>query len=209
MQNWQGPDKSLVKNESVGQTFCRTEVRVYSLLCKLHHKVNIVSTCSQHHESLPPLPPSPPYPGNPHTRQAPSPGPDRWRLRLLAPADPASPSPPSPGPSRPGGAVAGLRPARRGPRQVAAPSPGQDRWRLRLQAHTRATTLLHVRTAPTPVGKVTTLLHVRTAPTPAGKDTTLLHVHTAPTPVGKGTPRIPQTRTPGRKLGALWFHNQV
>ena len=52
----------------------------------------------------------------------------------------------------------------------------------RLQAHTRATTLLHVRTAPTPVGKVTTLLHVHTAPTPVGGEvTTLLHVRTAPT----------------------------
>ena len=59
--NWQGRDKSLVKNESVGKTFCRTEVRVYALLCKLHHKVNIISTCSQHHESLPPLP-YPPLP---------------------------------------------------------------------------------------------------------------------------------------------------
>ena len=55
--------------------------------------------------------------------------------------------------------------------------------------------------------KVTTLLHVHTAATPVGKVTTLLHVRTAPTPVGKGTPRIPHT--PGRKLGALWFHNQV
>ena len=132
MQNWQGRDKSLVKNESVGKTFCRTEVRVYALLCKLHHKVNIVSTCSQHHESLPPLPyPPPTYPTNPPHTQAPSPGsdrhgggPDRWRLRLRAPTDPASPSPPSPGPSRPGGAVAGLGPARRGPRPVAGPSPG-------------------------------------------------------------------------------------
>ena len=150
-----------------------------------------------------PIPPG----DNPHTLQAPSPGPDQWRLRLRTTADPASPSHPSPGPSRPGGAVAGLRPARRGPRQVAAPSPGQDQWRLRLQVHTRATTLLHVRTAPTPVGKVTTLLHVHTAPTPVGKVSTLLHVRTAPTPVGKGTPRIPHT--PGRKLGALWFHNQV
>ena len=79
---------------------------------------------------------------------------------------------------------------------------GPDQWRLRLQAHTRATTFVHVRTAPTPVGKVTTLLHVRTAPTPAGKVTTLLHVRTAPTPVGKVTPRIPHT--PGRKLGSLF-----
>ena len=100
------------------------------------------------------------------------------------------------------------RRCRRAPTDTAgAPTGGQDQWRLRLQAHTRATTLLHVRTAPTPVGKATTLLHVHTAPTPVGKVTTLLHVRTAPTPVGKGTPRIPHT--PGRKLGALWFHNQV
>ena len=59
VENWQGRDKSLVKNESVGKTFCRTEVRVYALLSKLHHKVNIVSTCSQHHESLPSLPAPP------------------------------------------------------------------------------------------------------------------------------------------------------
>ncbi len=59
-----------------------------------------------------------------------SPGPDRWRLRLRAPTCPASLSPPSPGPSLPGGAVAGLRPARWGPRPVAVPLPGQDQRRL-------------------------------------------------------------------------------
>ena len=131
MENWEGRDKSLVKNKSIVKTFCRTEVRVYALLCKLHD-----------HDFV-------------------------RRISFIRP-------------SWPGGAVAKLRPARRGPRQVAAPSPGQD-----------VTTFLHVHTAPTPVGKVTTLLHVRTTPTP----------------VGKGTPRIPHT--PGRKLGALWFHNQV
>ena len=83
----------------------------------------------------------------------------RRRPRRLAPPIPAALSP-------------GSDPARRGPRPVAAPSPGQDRWQLRLQDHTRATTLLHVRTTPTPVGKVTTLLHVHTAPTPVGKVTT-------------------------------------
>jgi hypothetical protein len=55
-------------------------------------------------------------------------------------------------------------------------SGGPNLWRLRHRALTGgcsvsrflpASTLLHVRTAPTPVGKVTTLLHVRTAPTPA------------------------------------------
>ncbi len=40
------------------------------------------------------------------------------------------------GPSRPGGAVAWLRPARRGALHVAAPSPGPDLWRLRLRAPT-------------------------------------------------------------------------
>ena len=100
-----------------------------------------------------------PHGDNPHTLQAASPGPDQWRLRLRTTADPASPSHPSPGPSWPGGAVAG------------PPVPA---------------TLLHVRTAPTPVGKVTTLLHVRTAPTP----------------VGKVTPRIPHT--PGRKPGSVF-----
>ena len=79
-----------------------------------------------------PIPPG----DNPHTLQAPSPGPDQWRLRLRTTADPASPSHPSPGPSWPGGAVAGLGPARRGPRPVAALSPGPDRWRLRLRAPT-------------------------------------------------------------------------
>ena len=39
MENWQGLDKSLVKNKSIVKTFCRTEVRVYALLCKLHHFV--------------------------------------------------------------------------------------------------------------------------------------------------------------------------
>jgi len=91
-----------------------------------------------------PIPPG----DNPHTLQAPSPGLDQWRLRLRTPTDPASPSPPSPGPSRPGGAVAGLGPARRGPRPVAAPSPGPDRWRLRLRAHTRAASARHPLTCP-------------------------------------------------------------
>ena len=69
--------------------------------CTISCEVNILSPCFQH---LFPLCPHPtPYPGNPHTLQA---IPDRWRLRLRAPTDPASPSPPSPGPSRPGGAVA-------------------------------------------------------------------------------------------------------
>ena len=131
--------------------------------------------------------------------------------------DPASPSPPSPGPSRPGGAVAGLGPAR-GPSpgsyrpciavaSVAGPLPA--RWRCR-----RART--GTEGAPTCGGSVSglipgppvpaTLLHVRTAPTPVGKVTTLLHVRTAPTPVGKVTPRIPHT--PGRKP-AQCFHSQV
>ena len=118
-----------------------------------------------------PIPPG----DNPHTLQAPSPGPDQWRLRLRTTADPASPSHPSPGPSWPGGAVAG------------PPVPA---------------TLLHVRTAPTPVGKVTTRLNFRTAPTPVGKVITLLHVRTAPNPVGKVTPRIPHT--PGRKPGSVF-----
>jgi len=125
---------------------------------------------------------------------APSPGPDRWWLRLRAPTDPALPSPPSPGPSRPGGAVAGLGPARSGPRPLAAPSPGPDRWRLRLRAHTRAASARHP-------------LHVRTAPTPVGKVTTLLHVRTAPTPVGKVTPRIPHT--PGRKPGSVFSQQSL
>ena len=91
-----------------------------------------------------PIPPG----DNPHTLQAPSPGLDQWRLRLRTPTDPASPSPPSPGPSRPGGAVAGLGPARSGPRPLAAPSPGPDRWRLRLRAHTRAASARHPLTCP-------------------------------------------------------------
>ena len=55
---------------------------------------------------------------------------------------------------------------------------GPNRLLLRRRAQTGggsvsrllpASTSLHVRTEPTPVGKVTTLLHVRTAPTPVGK----------------------------------------
>jgi hypothetical protein len=134
-------------------------------------------------------PAHPSHPGKPHPL---SQDPDLWRLHLRASTDRASPSPPSLAPSLPGGAVAGLRPALRGPRHVAAPSPGPDRWRLRLRAPTdRAspsppspgpslpggayTSRLHVRTALTPVGKVTNLLHTRTAPTPVGKVSTLLH----------------------------------
>ena len=161
---------------------------------------------------LAPFAPIPPG-DNPHTLQAPSPGLDQWRLRLRTPTDPASPSPPSPGPSRPGGAVAGLGPARgQSPgsyrpciavASVAGPLPA--RWRCR-----RART--GTEGAPTCGGSVSglipgppvpaTLLHVRTAPTPVGKVTTLLHVRTAPTPVGKVTPRIPHT--PGRKPGSVF-----
>ena len=39
VENWQGRDKSLVKNKSIVKTFCRTKVRVYALLCKLYHFV--------------------------------------------------------------------------------------------------------------------------------------------------------------------------
>ena len=39
VENWQGRDKSLVNKKSIVKTFCRTEVRVYALLCKLHHFV--------------------------------------------------------------------------------------------------------------------------------------------------------------------------
>ena len=136
-------------------------------------------------------PPHPSHPGKPHPL---SQDPDLWQLHLQAPTDRASLSPPSLAPSLPGSAVAGLRPALRGPQHVAAPSPGPDRWRLRLQAPTdRAspsppspgpsrpcgayTSRLHVRTALTPVGKVTNLLHTRTvtAPTPVGKVSTLVH----------------------------------
>ncbi len=152
---------------------------------------------------------------------------------------------PSPGPTRAyrlGGAVAGLRPARRGPRPAEALLPGSDRpgegpnrWRLRrrartdggsvfglLQAHRRRRPVAgplpawrrrrgaptgqagaptsggsvagpepvaapspgsywHVRTAPTPMGKISTHLHVRTAHTPMGKVSTHFHVRTAPT----------------------------
>ena len=105
---------------------------------------------------------------------APSPGPDRWWLRLRAPTGPASPST-----------------RRWGPTGSAAPSPGTDRlgggpvrWRLRRRAHTcRHDLACPVRhrcpcTAPLPVCKVITLLHVRAAPTPVGKFTTFWHVST-------------------------------
>ena len=81
---------------------------------------------------------------------------------------------PSLGPYRLGGAVAGHRPARRGPRPVAAPSPG---------SYLPPRSCMSVRhrcpcTAPLPVCKVITLLHVRAAPTPVGKFTTFWHVST-------------------------------
>ncbi len=93
---------------------------------------------------------------------APSPSPDLWRLRLRAPTDPASQSPSSPGSSWSGGAVARLQ-------LVVAPSPGSywpppacmSEWHRCLWA--KSPPLLHVCTAPTPVGKVTTVLHVRMA----------------------------------------------
>ena len=215
-------------------------MRVYALLCKLHHKVNIVSTCSQHHESLPPLPfPPPTYPTNPPHTQAPSPGsdrhgggPDRWRLRRRARTGGGSVSgllptrrcrrlrrraPPGPAALSPGSDRHGARPRalptlhrcrlrRRAPPGPAALSPGSDRhgggpdrWRLRRRALTGGGSVSGLIPGP-PVPA--TLLHVRTAPTPVGKVTTLLHVRTAPTPVGKVTPRIPHT--PGRKPGSVF-----
>ena len=87
--------------------------------------MNIVFTCSQHHESLPPLPPSPPAITPTHSR-----------LRRLARTS--------------GGSVSGLLPTRRrcrtrrrAPPGPAALSPGSDRqgggpdrWRLRRRART-------------------------------------------------------------------------
>ena len=81
------------------------------------------------------LRPAPPPPLGLHRR-----GPAALQRPVAAPSPgsyrPAVAVAPSPGPYRLGGAVAWLRPARRGPRQVAAPSPGQGLWRLRLRAPT-------------------------------------------------------------------------
>ncbi len=39
MQNWQVQDKSPVRNDSIGETLCRTDVRVFALVCKFHQKL--------------------------------------------------------------------------------------------------------------------------------------------------------------------------
>ena len=95
---------------------------------------------------------------------------------------------------------------RRAPPGPVALSPGSDRhgggpdlWRRRRRARTGGGSVSGLIPGP-PVPAA--LLHVRTAPTPVGKVTTLLHVRTAPTPVGKVTPRIPNT--PGRKPGSVF-----
>jgi hypothetical protein len=173
---------------------------VYTLLFKLLHncEVNIHSTSSQHHDHLPPLPPYPyPYPDNPHTLQA-GPGP-------VAAPSPGSFQPcvavaPATGPSRPSGAVAGLRPARRGGRHVAGPgpvaAPSQGSYRPGFAVAPVAgllPALRRCRQAPTSGGSVSglipaaTRLHVGTAPTANLKSLPRLHVSMAPTPAGKVT----------------------
>ena len=199
----------------------------YFASCTISCEVNIHSPSSQHHNCLPPLPPSIPTQviithSRLYRRALTCGGSVSGLLPTLSP-------PPSPGPSRPCGAVAGLRPARRGDRNVAAPSPGLDRWRLRLRDPTDPASLsppssgssrpggavarLRPVVAPSPGSylpqpacmserhrrqwaKSPPLLHVRrlrTAPTLVGKVTTLLHVRTAPTPMGHVNPQIPHS----------------